>query len=120
MVFGVGRRGEAHALLVLAAIQRQLGAVAVQRFAEAGDIAMAEDREAAAAQACLLTVDFDELIGKVPDDGLRRCEADGVLRICHVNTGPLGNFPHQAGCSLRVSVFCSYKICNRLQSSFRL
>jgi hypothetical protein len=44
---GYGRHG--HRLLVLAAPQRELGSIAVQRLAEADDIAMAEDGEAAGA-----------------------------------------------------------------------
>ena len=51
VIFGVGGGGKAHALLVLAAIKRQHVPVIVERFAEAGDVAMAENAEAAAAKA---------------------------------------------------------------------
>ena len=43
---GVGDRGERHALLVVGAVGRQLVAHLVERLADAGDIAVAEDRPA--------------------------------------------------------------------------
>ena len=47
---GVGDRRVRHRLLVVRAVGRQHVAVRVQRFADAGDVAVAEDREHAAEQ----------------------------------------------------------------------
>ena len=53
VLLGIGRGGKAHALLVLAAVQRQFLADRIQRLAQTGHVAMAEDAEAAAADAGL-------------------------------------------------------------------
>jgi hypothetical protein len=51
----------------------------IERLAQAGDVAMAENAEAAAAQAHFLAVDFDELVGQVADDGLRCRQPNGLV-----------------------------------------
>ena len=53
---GVGDRGVGHRLLVLAAPGRQRVADAVQRLADAGDVAVAEDRPDALDEALALSV----------------------------------------------------------------
>ncbi len=79
---GIGGGGKTHALLVLAAIQRQLVTVAIQRLAKAGGIAVAEDPEAAAEQAVFFPVDHDELAREPAHDRLRRCQPYRFF--CHV------------------------------------
>ena len=55
---------------ILAAIERQRVTRLVERFAQAGHIAMTEDAKAAATKAQLLAIDLYELIGQPSDDGL--------------------------------------------------
>ncbi len=100
-LFGIGGGREAHAHLVLAAIERQRVARLVESLAEAGDVAVPEDAEAAAADAPLLAVDLDELRGEMADDRLRRGEADRVVG--HGGSCPPGRAPPRAGrcCGLR-------------------
>ena len=100
-LFGIGGRGEAHAHLVLAAIERQGVARVVQRLAEAGDVAVAEDAEAAAADAPFLAVDLDVLGGEMADDRLRRRQTDRVIG--HGGSSPPDAFRDGAGrcCGLR-------------------
>jgi hypothetical protein len=78
-LLGIAGCGKAHALLVLAAVERQFRAMIIERLAQAGDVAMAENAEAAAAQAHFLAVDLDELVGQVPDDGLRCRQPNGPV-----------------------------------------
>ena len=66
-LFGIARSGEAHALFVLPAIERQLVAHVVQRLAQTGHVAMAKDAETATAQAHFLAVNLDELVGQASE-----------------------------------------------------
>ena len=83
---GVGDRGVGHRLLVLAAPGRQRVADAVQRLADAGDVAVAEDRPDALDEA--LTVlghlhaqpAHHRLRGGQPDCSAHRFPSLGVLR----------------------------------------
>ena len=59
--FGVGDAGQRHRLLVLAAPGRQPVLDRLERLAEAGDVAMAEDREHAAEQRRLLAFEHGAL-----------------------------------------------------------
>jgi hypothetical protein len=70
VVFCVSRSGEAHALFVLAAIEGQVVADGIERLAQARHVAMAEDAEAAAADAGFHPIDFYELVHQKADDGL--------------------------------------------------
>jgi hypothetical protein len=54
--FREGDRRVRHRLLVVRAIRRQLRAVAIERFADAGDVAVAEDRPDAREERHLATV----------------------------------------------------------------
>jgi hypothetical protein len=71
MVFGVGGRGKAHRLLVLAAIERQGVLNVVERLTQAGHIAMAKDAETTTAKTDTATINLDELGIEVAHDGLR-------------------------------------------------
>jgi hypothetical protein len=50
----------------------------MQRLADAGDIAMAEDRPDTAEDRGLLAVDHGHLLGQKPRDGLRHRQANGL------------------------------------------
>ena len=78
-LLGITGGSKAHALFILAPVQRQLVAHCVQRLAQTGDIAMAKDAKAATAQAHFLTVDHDELVGQIADDGLCGGQANGLI-----------------------------------------
>ena len=80
-LLGIGHSGECHGLFVLAAPQGQFIAVFIQGFAKANHIAMAENAKAAAAQALFHAIDFDKLVGKMADKGLRRGQANGAGRV---------------------------------------
>ena len=81
---GEADRGERHRLLVLAAPGRQLVLDRLQRLAEAGDVAMAEDGENAGEERHLAPVDDGLLGSQVADQGLRHGQPDGL----HVMTPP--------------------------------
>ena len=59
---GIGDRGMRHALFVMGAIGRQFAAHLIERFADARDVAMAEDRPDAAEDRHLLAVDDGHLL----------------------------------------------------------
>ena len=77
---GEGDRGMRHRLLVVRAVGRQLVADLVERLADAGDIAMAEDRPDAAEDRQLLAVDHGHLPRHEAGQRLRHRQADGF---CH-------------------------------------
>ena len=72
---GVGDRGIGHALLVVAAVGGEELALGMERLADAGDVAVAEDRPAAGDEGHALLV---ELVADVADGGLGRGQADGL------------------------------------------
>ena len=75
----IGHGGQRHALLVVPAEGGEGAARAMQRFAHAGDIAVAEDSPAAGEQRRLRPVVQQGALGReVAHDGLRRGEADGA------------------------------------------
>ena len=76
VILGIGRGGEPHALLVLATIERQGVAMIVERFAKAGHVAVPEDAEASTAKALFRAVGLDELRVEIPNDRLRRRQAN--------------------------------------------
>jgi hypothetical protein len=78
MVLGVGRRGEAHALLVLPAIERQLLAVIVERLAQAGTLPWPKMPKPPPHRCALDPVDLDELVHQIAHDGLRHRQPDGL------------------------------------------
>ena len=83
----VGDRSERHALLVLPADRRQLVARLVEREAEAGDVAVAEDREHTREERRLATVDHRPLGDQEADDRLRGRQSDGLHRTTSKATG---------------------------------
>ena len=70
---GVGDGGVGHALLVVAAPGREVVAGGVERLADAGDVAVAEDRPAAGEEGHAVLV---ELAGEVADHRLGGGQAD--------------------------------------------
>ena len=66
-----GDRRVRHRLLVVRTVGRQFGAMAIQRLADAGDVAVAEDRPHAAEQRDLASVADRSLRGEKPDERLR-------------------------------------------------
>ena len=79
---GKGDRRICHALLVLGAVGRQRVLDAMQRLADTGDIAMAENGEDTAEDRGLLTVNHGHLLGQKPRDGLRHGQANGLVAHC--------------------------------------
>ena len=73
---GVRHAGERHRLLVLAAPGRQLVLHRLERLAEAGDVAVAEDREHAAEQRRVGAIQHRALRAQPPDQGLRHRQPD--------------------------------------------
>mmetsp|Transcript_7235 Transcript_7235/g.12045 ORF Transcript_7235/g.12045 Transcript_7235/m.12045 type:complete len:538 (+) Transcript_7235:1195-2808(+) len=71
-LFGKSGSRKAHTLFVLAAIEGECVAHIIQGLAQAGDVAMAKDAKAAAAQPPFLPIDFYELVGQPADDRLGR------------------------------------------------
>jgi hypothetical protein len=65
-----------HRLLVARLVVREKLRALVERLAEAGDVAVPEDPEAAAEEALLDAVALDELRGEEPEQGLPRGETD--------------------------------------------
>jgi hypothetical protein len=96
MRLGVGRRRKAHALFILAAIKRQLRPRVVPGLAQRGGVAVAEDAEAAAADALLVPVDLNELGRQPADDRLRHRQAQRRHGFCrlHFPAHPIP-FPHR-------------------------
>jgi len=76
LALGKRDRRQAHRLLVMRAQRRQPLACAVQRLAEAGDIAMPENRKDTGKQRNLATIDFARLRGEIASERLRHCEPD--------------------------------------------
>src|SRR5262249_27059673 len=77
---GIGDRGMGHALFVVGAIGRQFVAHLVERLADAGDVAMTEDRPDAAEDLHLLAVDHGHLLFEEMRDRLRHRQSD---RLAH-------------------------------------
>ena len=77
---GEGDRGERHRLLVLAAPGRKLLLHGLERLAQAGDVAMAEDGEHAGEQRRVLAIDYGALGDQVLDQGLGHGETNGLHR----------------------------------------
>ena len=75
---GEADRGQRHPLLALAAVGREDVARVVQRLAQAGHVAVAEDAEHARQQRPLLAVDDRALGAEVAHDRLCRGEPDGA------------------------------------------
>ena len=75
---GVAYRRMRHRLLIVGAEGRQLVAIFIERLADAGDIAMAEDRPDAAEQRQRLAVDLGLLARKEPRQRLRHRQANGL------------------------------------------
>jgi hypothetical protein len=67
-----------HALLVVRAVGRQDVAHLVQRLAEAGDVAVPEDRPDAGEQGRFGATQRGALGGEMTDDGLGRGQAQGA------------------------------------------
>ena len=105
---GEADRGQRHPLLVLAAPRRQLVAGLLQRLAEAGHVAVAEDREHAGEQRRLASVDdgrwatgTDDRLGGRQPDGLH-----GQLSLSDARRLPSGRTPttrSSAACTLHVA-----------------
>jgi hypothetical protein len=85
-----------HRLLVMGAVGRERVARGVERFAEGGDIAMAENREDALEQPLLPPVDFDALGAQEADHRLGGCQPDrchgtdflySILQACRARGG---------------------------------
>jgi hypothetical protein len=123
-LLGVGGRGKAHALLVLAAIERQFRTMIIERFAQAGDVAMAKNAEAAATQAHFLAVDFNELVGQVPmmacavvsrtvPSFMSAVTSRRQRQILRIAFWPVPKMP------LAKLRFRGYLFCNRLQTEFQ-
>jgi hypothetical protein len=75
---GEGDRRMRHRLLVVGAIGRQFVAHLVERLADAGDVAVAEDRPHAAEDRHHLAVDHGHLPCEVARQRLRHGQADGL------------------------------------------
>ena len=80
MGFRKGDGGMGHPLLVVRPERRQLGPRGVQRLTEAGDVAVAEDREHASHEREINAVDLRSLRGEIPDERLGHRESVGVRR----------------------------------------
>ena len=78
---GEGDRRMRHRLLVVGAIGRQRLARGVERFAEPGDIAVAEDGEHALEEPLLAAVDLHLLRAEEPDHRLRGRQSDCLHRV---------------------------------------
>ena len=76
----ITRSGESHTGFVLPTIERQSLAHAIKCLAQTGDISVAENAKAATADAHFFSINFNELIVEVADNGLGRGEADGGVR----------------------------------------
>jgi hypothetical protein len=76
---GVGDRSVRHRLLVVRAVGRQLRAMPIQRFADAGHVAVTEDRPDAGEERHLASVDHGTLCGEIADERLRHREPDRHL-----------------------------------------
>ncbi len=76
----VGDRRVRHRLLVVGAVRRQRRAMPVQRLADAGDVAVTEDRPHAAEQRNLASVADGSLRGEKADQRLRHRQADRAHR----------------------------------------
>ena len=75
---GEADRGQRHRLLVLAAPGRQLVLHRLQRLAEAGDVAVPEDREDAGEERHFPAIDHGPLGGQIAHQGLRHGQPDGL------------------------------------------
>ena len=78
---GVADRGERHGLLVLAAPGRQPVLNRLQRFREAGDVSVTEDREHAGEERNALVVNHGVLVAQIADQSLRHRQSYGIS--CH-------------------------------------
>ena len=76
---GEADRGQRHRLLVLAAPGRQAVLDGFERLGEAGDVAVAEDREHAGEERHALAVDLGELLRQLAHQRLRHGQADRCL-----------------------------------------
>jgi hypothetical protein len=90
-------RGQCHPLLALAAERRQHAARVVERLAQAGDVAVAEDAEHARDERPLLAVYQRALNRQEAHDRLRRGEPDRAHR--HPSTTPAADVIGQRGSS---------------------
>ncbi len=77
---GEADRGKRHRLLVLSAPRGELVFHRLQRLAEAGHVAVAEDREDAGKKRHFLAIDDGPLGSQVTDQGLRHGQADSLHR----------------------------------------
>ena len=70
MILCIGRCRKAHGLLILAAIKRKFIADFIQCLAKARDVAMTENPESAATNACFNAIHNDKLVHQVSNNRL--------------------------------------------------